>query len=243
MAVFVPLSFAFKEILTSSKLNQMDQNIDEVRRSHKANTSPPSPVAGVDWIDDSSSPWIWKKFDGTQWVTVGFIDSTNHYFVGNGPSIIVSPVSLVGAGTTKDFQQSAINGLKAWQIWFDGVGGNNSGGHTYIQIYNNETLISSSNYGNGRIVEGTANGDSGITSWQVDSNNAGSVTGYINIWTQSDDTLFIDWKFRRGANLITGVGEYSAAVTDVDGFRIGRSAGSFDSGTVAIYRIPAYKHT
>src|SRR5258706_2315740 len=35
-------------------------------------------VAGQDWLDTSVNPYVWRVWDGTQWVVHGFIDPTNH---------------------------------------------------------------------------------------------------------------------------------------------------------------------
>src|SRR5258706_5415814 len=35
-------------------------------------------VAGQDWLGTSVNPYVWRVWDGTQWVVHGFIDPTNH---------------------------------------------------------------------------------------------------------------------------------------------------------------------
>ncbi len=75
---FSPQTFSVEEVLASSKMNQMDLNIDEVRRSHKLSTAPPSPVAGVLWLDDTATPWIWKMYDGADWISLFTVHSTNN---------------------------------------------------------------------------------------------------------------------------------------------------------------------
>lgn len=96
---FSPQTFSVNEVLASSKLNQMDLNIDEVRRSHKLSTAAPSPVAGVLWLDDSATPWIWKMYDGTDWISLFTVHATNNSS-GIGAEIISS--GTVSAAATLD---------------------------------------------------------------------------------------------------------------------------------------------
>lgn len=96
---FSPQTFSVEEVLASSKMNQMDLNLDEVRRSHKAATAAPSPVAGVLWVDDSATPWIWKMFDGADWINLFTVHATNNSS-GIGMEIISS--GTVSAAATLD---------------------------------------------------------------------------------------------------------------------------------------------
>ncbi len=61
----------------------MDGNIDEVRSSHKGPAAPPSLVAGVQWIDDSTAIWTRSTYDGTSWLTDARIDPISNLIFPN----------------------------------------------------------------------------------------------------------------------------------------------------------------
>lgn len=85
---FVPQTYSFEEILTSSKMNQVDSNIDEVRKAHKGSSAPASPVAGTDWIDDSVTPWLDQVYDGADWIVKGKIDAANNNYLSAGWALL-----------------------------------------------------------------------------------------------------------------------------------------------------------
>ena len=43
-------------------------------------SAPPSPLAGMLWIDNSASPWVLKVFDGSDWIAVGAVDAAANAF-------------------------------------------------------------------------------------------------------------------------------------------------------------------
>lgn len=47
---------------------------------HKGSSAPSYAIAGIEWIDDSSSPWVKKIYDGTDWITMGTVDATSNIF-------------------------------------------------------------------------------------------------------------------------------------------------------------------
>jgi hypothetical protein len=52
----------------------------------KGPTAPATKYSGMDWIDDSGTPWVWKKWDGADWITVGTINATTNAFTVAAPS-------------------------------------------------------------------------------------------------------------------------------------------------------------
>jgi hypothetical protein len=53
----------------------------------KGSGAPPAPLAGKQWIEDdspSASTWTWRIYDGSDWITVGQIDTVNNRFLGSG---------------------------------------------------------------------------------------------------------------------------------------------------------------
>lgn len=76
---FVAQTYSFEEVLASSKMTQIDTNIDEVRSFHKGSSQPAELVAGVHWIDDSATPWQMKVYDGSAFIPLWYIDPTNDF--------------------------------------------------------------------------------------------------------------------------------------------------------------------
>lgn len=243
---FSPQTFAVEEILTSTKMSQMDANIDAVRNSHKGNSAPPSPTAGTLWLDDSSEPWNWQMYDGATWISLGKIDPTTDHFSGLGPALIVSAVSL--SGSSYNLQQSAINGLSAWKLVLKAASPS-TGAQLRMRFFDNESVITASNYNFGWIdvSNTTVSGEESQSqsAWDLTPTGAGgSVTwdGEIDVWIDADGYVQIRWDLH-GSQFTQGHGSYEAAVTDLDGFQLFLSSGNFDAGTVAVYRMPEYQHT
>lgn len=78
---FTPQTFTVDQLLTAAIMNQMDENIDEVRRFHLGSSPPPSLVQGVFWLDNTVATQVGLKvYDGSSWITVGTVDATNNVF-------------------------------------------------------------------------------------------------------------------------------------------------------------------
>lgn len=58
----------------------LEDHRDAVHSDHKGSTAPPYAQDGMRWIDDSGSPWVWKKYDGADWITIGHIDPATNAF-------------------------------------------------------------------------------------------------------------------------------------------------------------------
>lgn len=71
-------TFSVGQVLTASEMNQMDTNIDEVRAQHKGGSSPAQLAAGVLWLDDSATPWVWKMHDGASFITLGVVNASTN---------------------------------------------------------------------------------------------------------------------------------------------------------------------
>lgn len=68
---FLGQTFSVGQVLTAAQMNQVDENIDEVRRDHKGSTAPPELTAGVTWLDDSGTEWVLKQHDGVNFISKG----------------------------------------------------------------------------------------------------------------------------------------------------------------------------
>ena len=52
------------------------------------------------WVDDSGTPWLEKRWDGTDWIITGSINATtNEYFPYIGSSVATAPESATGSFT------------------------------------------------------------------------------------------------------------------------------------------------
>lgn len=47
---------------------------------HKGNSAPAYAEAGIIWLNDTSTPWLLKFYDGTDWITLGEVNATNNTF-------------------------------------------------------------------------------------------------------------------------------------------------------------------
>ena len=55
--------------------------------SMKGPSAPTSPAAGMLWVDDntpSSTVWTVNMYDGTDWIAIGLLDTTNNRFTPSG---------------------------------------------------------------------------------------------------------------------------------------------------------------
>lgn len=89
---FSSQTFSVGQVLTAAQMNTVDGNIDAVRNYHKGTSAPANLTAGVSWIDDTSSPWTLKMYDGTDWLDWLSIDPTNDaiFHLGSSADILVS---------------------------------------------------------------------------------------------------------------------------------------------------------
>lgn len=93
------MSQTFTVIASSDLVSTLDATIDNncacFRTTFKGPSAPssPTPVAGQLWIDDdtpSATVWTLKVYDGTDWIALALIDSTNN--------VINLPAATVFAG-------------------------------------------------------------------------------------------------------------------------------------------------
>jgi lipopolysaccharide export system protein LptA len=75
---FTGLTFSVGEVLTASKMNTLDANIDLVRADHIGTSAPAELTAGVTWLDNTSTPWVLKQYDGADWITIYNINATTN---------------------------------------------------------------------------------------------------------------------------------------------------------------------
>jgi microcystin-dependent protein len=74
-----------------------------------ANAASPQP-AGQLWLNTSVAPWLVQISDGTDWLTIGFLDSVNHIYTPKGPtgSVIEYYGSDILPGTIQPYGQTLL---------------------------------------------------------------------------------------------------------------------------------------
>ena len=73
-------TIASSDTLSASR-STINTNFSTLQNTFKGSTAPTSPVAGQFWIEDdnpSSTVWTLWVYDGTDWIEMGRIDSTNN---------------------------------------------------------------------------------------------------------------------------------------------------------------------
>lgn len=72
---------------------------------HKGSSAPSYAETGVIWLDDATTPWVLKIYDGSDWIAIGTINAaTNAFIPYNGTQAInvinFSEASIASAATT-----------------------------------------------------------------------------------------------------------------------------------------------
>lgn len=124
----VPTSGIFTGPEYAAKIGDMARSISTL---NKGSTAPAnvggSAVDGLDWIDDSGSLWIKKRYVNGGWVIEGFFDPTNGLFIpvtGGGigtlnagstvdlGSLPQKSILVTGSATISSFGSSALEGIE-----------------------------------------------------------------------------------------------------------------------------------
>lgn len=66
----------------------------------KGPSAPPAPLAGMLWVDDHTSPWEMKLFDGADWILLGTIDPASNTFAAQLGDGSVTTVKLADGAVT-----------------------------------------------------------------------------------------------------------------------------------------------
>lgn len=94
------------DALLDDLLTDQAQN---VLTSNSGTSRPTYAVAGTVWVDTTTTPWVWKMFDGTDDVTLGSLDLTANTFT---PSAISIPASSITNGKLANVSQNTFKGRK-----------------------------------------------------------------------------------------------------------------------------------
>jgi hypothetical protein len=114
---FVGQSYSVSQVLTAAQMTAIDTNIDIIRNTHIGTSAPAELTAGVQWIDNTATPWLKKIYDGTDWITVGKINATDNNFEPVGitgtfsPEIMDNSFTQEGSFSVRDGNYLVIGGL------------------------------------------------------------------------------------------------------------------------------------
>lgn len=92
----VPLS---GPVTPSAMATRIDDSLDAQLSMHSGTAEPSYKVAGTQWLDNSASPWVVKVYDGTDWIPLYYVDSTNNEITPYGQ--VLAQSRLVFASTTQ----------------------------------------------------------------------------------------------------------------------------------------------
>lgn len=71
-------SFKVGQIPDQDDFNQGSDNITAVRVKHIGSSNPPELSAGVNFINNAATPWLYRHYDGSAFITHLKIDATNN---------------------------------------------------------------------------------------------------------------------------------------------------------------------
>lgn len=98
--------------LMDDLLEPLQENIN----SSNSGTSRPSyAIAGTVWIDVTTTPWVWKMFNGTNDVVLGEVDVTLLVFT---PSGVVIPLDNFAAGAAPTVGDDEADGYSVGSRWY-----------------------------------------------------------------------------------------------------------------------------
>lgn len=131
--------FSFGDIDTDetdgSELADMLEDFEGAIQSlNKGSSTPSYAVAGTPWLDDTSTPWLVKQYDGSDWITLGAFNATAntyHPYQGTTPLKFTPHAADTGSANTYIIAPSpAIDAYRSGQIFFLKPANTNSGAST-----------------------------------------------------------------------------------------------------------------
>ncbi|MCW5699785.1 MAG: hypothetical protein KIT00_08085, partial [Rhodospirillales bacterium] len=79
MSQYNPKAFVDTESGTQL-VQRLNSAFAAVLSGHKGASPPTYAEAGTTWIDDSATPWLLKRYDGSDWIIEGAIDPATNSF-------------------------------------------------------------------------------------------------------------------------------------------------------------------
>lgn len=94
-------------------LTDLNNALQALASTSKGNSAPGTPYSGQLWLDDntpSSTVWTLSLYDGTDWIVLGYFDSTNNVFTpAAGAGSVGSPSYTFSTDTDTGFYSYAAN--------------------------------------------------------------------------------------------------------------------------------------
>lgn len=79
---------------------------------HKGGSAPSYAEAGMIWLDDTSTPWLFKFYDGSDWIVMGAVSATDNTFKpynGTAQTVNSFKKATIASATTTDLGTLAGN--------------------------------------------------------------------------------------------------------------------------------------
>ncbi len=90
---------------------QEDNSAKKALLSHHKGATPPNYAeAGIVWLDDTSTPWVFKTYDGTDWIEIGAVDATTNQYQTYALGAPLSMASETTAGLVEKATDSEVEG-------------------------------------------------------------------------------------------------------------------------------------
>lgn len=64
-----------------TNLDSQDTLIRNFMNNFISSSAPATAQAGTTWLDNTTNPYVWKMYDGTDWITLGTLNATTNSFV------------------------------------------------------------------------------------------------------------------------------------------------------------------
>jgi len=130
---------------------------------HKGNPAPTYAEAGMIWLDDTTTPWLLKFYDGADWIVLGAVNATTNTFnpyTGTAAGRVLSYAADTGAANAYTIAPSPpITAYAAGQVVTLKPGSANTGASTIninsLGTQNIKLLDGSNPYANALLTTGT----------------------------------------------------------------------------------------
>lgn len=146
----------------------LNNALDSIVTDFSGSSAPSSPKTLQTWMDTSASPYIYKKYDGADWVVLGVFDSDNNVFT---PSSALPYSSTSTRPDWIEFNSFWVYKVSSsiWRLyWYDGV---------------YDSLIGTKNPTTGAWVPAIA--DDSIGADQINGDDAAAIRAKIGVSTAS----------------------------------------------------------
>jgi len=131
----VPRTDGGNEYTPEQFAERADDSFDALLSLHKGNSRPAYAEAGTLWLDDSSTPWVMKLFDGSDDITIGTVNPSDNKFT---PSRAVLYEAQTLDSSQKAQARANINAPERIVLDVVAPGGAGVGGAVPLSLSNNK---------------------------------------------------------------------------------------------------------